>query len=160
MVTAGFHPKKKPSSKQATDQKIVEIAFHPSLCRGQNLDDEEGDDGLYLVIQPRNQAGEILDQPAAVTVVAMDPKRPEAEARIGRWTISKEELESSLEPIGLSHGFHLSLPWQNDIQPEGDIVQVYIRFEMEDGRRLINERRIQLHRVPVGSNVWMPRVGR
>lgn len=159
VVAAGFQEKRKnSSSKRNEDRKIVEIAFHPSLCRGQNLDEEEGDDGLYLVLQPRNQAGEIVDEAAAVTVVAMDPKRPEGEERIGRWTISKEELESALEPIGLSRGYHLSLPWQNEVAPDGDVVQVYVRYEMADGRRLINERRIQLHRAAAGSNVWMPRV--
>jgi hypothetical protein len=146
-------------SKPSADRKVVEIGFHPTLCRGQNLNKEEGDDGLYLVLQPRNQSGEFVDQPADVTIVAMDPKRPEGEARIGRWTLTAEELEAALEPIGISHGFHVSIPWQADA-PLGDVVQVHVRYEMKDGRRLINERRVQLHVPSTASNVWTPRVAK
>ncbi len=146
-------------SKPIADKKVVEIGFHPTLCRGQNLNKEEGDDGLYLVLQPRNQSGEFVDQPADVTIVAMDPKRPEGETRIGRWTLTAEEIEAALEPIGISHGFHVSLPWQASV-PLGDVVQVHVRYEMKDGRRLINERRVQLHVPSTASNVWTPRVAK
>jgi hypothetical protein len=146
-------------TKPVVDTKVVEIGFHPTLCRGQNLNKEDGDDGLYLVLQPRNQSSEIIDQPAAVTIVAMDPKRPPGEARIGRWTLSEQEIEAALEPIGISHGYHISLPWQ-ETMPLGDMVQVHVRYEMQDGRRLINERRIQLHVPSTASSVWTPRVPR
>jgi hypothetical protein len=157
VAPASYSNSKPSSTKSVLDNKVVEIGFHPTLCRGQNLNKEDGDDGLYLVLQPRNQSSEIIDQPAAMTIVAMDPKRPQGEARIGRWTLSEEEIEAALEPIGISHGYHVSLPWQ-EIAPLGDSVQVHVRYEMQDGRRLINERRIQLHVPSTASNVWTPRV--
>lgn len=159
VVPASHVNTSKIEAKPRADKKVVEIGFHPTLCRGQNLNKEEGADGLYLVLQPRNQSGEFVDQPADVTIVAMDPKRPEGEARIGRWTLTAEEIEAALEPIGISHGFHVSLPWQANV-PLGDVVQVHVRYEMKDGRRLINERRVQLHVPSTASNVWTPRVAK
>jgi hypothetical protein len=160
IVPAAFIERSKPAPPKRATSKVVEIAFHPSLCRGQNLDKEEGDDGIYLVLQPRSEAGEILDQPAAMTIVAIDSTRPEDQQRIARWVVTREEMEAALEPVGLSHGYHLSLPWQNGLAPDGDSVQVYVRYETDDGRRLINERKIYLHRNVAGSNVWTPRVAR
>ncbi len=148
-----------PSKRVPGDQKVAEIGLHPSLCRGQNMDEQDGDDGLYLVLQPRNQSGETVDQPAAVTIVAIDPKLEEADARIGRWTFSLEEVEAALEPIGAARGYHLSLPWQGRA-PEGDSVQVFVRYEMPDGRRLINERLVYVHQPDAASHVWTPRVRR
>jgi hypothetical protein len=157
IVAAGYQPP--PSKRVPGDQKVAEIGLHPSMCRGQNMDEQDGDDGLYLVLQPRNQSGETVDQPAAVTIVAIDPKLEEADARIGRWTFSLEEVEAALEPIGVAHGYHLSLPWQG-LTPAGDSVQVFVRYEMPDGRRLINERLVYIHQPDTASNVWTPRVRR
>jgi hypothetical protein len=157
VVTASHTEQRKLDKRQPTDQKVVEIAFHPSLCRGQCLSEKASQDGLYLVLQPRNQSGETIDQPAAVTIVALDPSRDESDARIARWTFSQEEVEASLEPIGISHGFHFNLPWQ-DKTPNSDRIQVYVRYEMADGRRLINERHLQIHTPNLTENLWTPRV--
>ncbi|MDZ4852242.1 MAG: hypothetical protein SGI77_23385 [Pirellulaceae bacterium] len=157
---AGFQtPSNESSSQSVQDTKVIEIAFHPTLCRGQNTDAKNAEDGLYLVLQPRNASGETIDIPAGVTIVALDPNRPEAESKIGRWSYSMEEVEASLEPIGVSHGFHILLPWQA-IKPLDDSVLIYIRYEMADGRRLVNERRIQLHVPSAGSATWTPRVAK
>ena len=147
------------SNTSSNDTKIVEIAFHPTLCRGQYLNAEDDNDGLYLVLQPRNRLGESIDHPASVTIVALDPNRTEGDSRIGRWTLTAEEVDAALEPIGVSHGYHLALPWQQ-AKPSGDAVQVYVRYEMDDSRRLVNERRIQLHVPTNGSAAWTPRVAK
>ena len=147
------------SSAAYKDTKVIEIAFHPTLCRGQCLDSKDRNDGLYLVLQPRNASGEVIDLPASLTIVALDPNRPDDQSKIGRWTLTKEEIDAQLEPVGIGHGFHISLPWQ-EAKPSGDAVQVHIRYEMQDGRRLVNERRIQLHVPSAGSASWTPRVAK
>jgi hypothetical protein len=141
------------------DNKVVEIAFHPTLCRGQYLGSNDKGDGLHLVLQPRNASGEALDTPAALTVVVLDPNRPEEQSKLGRWTFTQEEVDAQLEPIGVGRGFHIALPWQ-EAKPSSDVVQVYIRYEMNDGRRLVNERRLQIHVPSVGSASWTPRVAK
>jgi len=141
------------------DTRVIEIAFHPTLCRGQFLDSNDRNDGLYLVLQPRTAAGEVVDKPASLTIVAIDPHRPDDQAKIGRWSFSEEQVDAQLEPVGIGHGFHILLPWQ-EAKPSADVVQVYVRYEMADGRRLVNERRIQLHVPSAGSAAWTPRVAK
>jgi len=151
-------PKSLPSNK-VQDAKVIEIAFHPTLCRGQNLDSKDGEDGLYLVFQPRNAIGETIDKPATLTIVALDPNRPEQQSKIGRWAFTPEEVEAMLEPVGISHGYHIPMQWQ-EAKPLGDAVQIFVRYEMADGRRLVNERRVQLHISTTGSATWTPRAAR
>jgi hypothetical protein len=111
------------------------------------------------VLQPKNTSGEPVDIPADLTIVVLDPNRPEEQSKLGRWTLTKEEVDAQLEPIGIARGFHIALKWQ-DAKPLGDSVQVYIRYEMEDGRRLVNERRLQIHVPSIGSASWTPRVAK
>ncbi len=156
---AYYQPKMSDGSSALQDTKVIEVAFHPTLCRGQVLESTDANDGLYLVLQPRNAAGQTIDLPASLTVVALDPNRPDNQSKIGRWTFTEEEVDAMLEPIGISHGFHIPLQWQA-VKPSGDAVQIHIRYEMNDGRRLINERRIQLHVPSAGSASWTPRVAK
>jgi hypothetical protein len=142
---------------QPQDTRVIEIAFHPSLCRGANRESDPNEDGLRLVLQPKNKEGDFLPQFAAMTMVVVDPGRPEGESKIGRWTWTAEELQQALEPIGNSQGFHVAVHWQTK-RPLAKTVHVHVRYEMPDGRRLVNERVIELYTPSLGSDAWTPRV--
>lgn len=153
------------STKQETilDEKIVDIAFHPTLCRGHNFDANPGDDGLYLVVTPLNEAGQVINDLGSLTVIveedgldAKDGTTNESHARIAGWEITKEELQESLNPIGSAQGFHLSLPWK-EASPKGQIVTVYLKFELDDGHVFVNQRNIQMRKPSKGQSVWSPR---
>ena len=145
------------------DEKIVDIAFHPTMCRGHNFDTTPGDDGLYLVVTPLNEAGQVLNQLGSLTVIVEedgletnDGASNESNARIAGWEITKEELRESLNPIGSAQGFHLSLPWK-EASPKGQIVTVYLKYELDDGHVFVNQRNIQLRKPSKGQSVWSPR---
>ncbi|MCY2976033.1 MAG: hypothetical protein NTW52_15365 [Planctomycetota bacterium] len=144
---------------QPTDMRVVEIAFHPSLCRGSNRESDPNEDGLRLVMQPKNQHGDFLPEVAGMTLVVVDSAMPDGESKIGRWTWTAEELQESLEPIGFSQGFHVAVAWQSK-RPIAKSVQVHVRYEMADGRRLVNEKTIELYAPSLGSEAWTPRVSK
>ena len=48
------------ATEKLTDHRVVELAFHPSLSRAANFDDRSDHDGLYLVLQPRNERGQMV----------------------------------------------------------------------------------------------------
>lgn len=144
-----------PVEHKVTDQRMVEIAFHETLCRGHNFDDQPGDDGLYLVLVPKNVTGEPLQQIGKLTVV-IEESIDEVSRRIAAWNVTPDELEESLEPIGASQGFHLSLPFQ-DVAPESNRVQVFLKYELEDGRVLVNRKDIALRRPGHRQTTWTPR---
>lgn len=144
-----------PAPSRPSDQRMVEIAFHETLCRGHNFDDSPGDDGLYLVLVPKNESGEPLQQTGKLTVV-IEEMLNETSKRIAAWNVTPDELQESLEPIGASQGFHLSLPFQ-DVAPESNRVQVFLKYELEDGRVLVNRKDIQLRRPGHRQTTWTPR---
>ena len=145
------------STKPVTpsDERIVEIAFHPTLCRGHNFDETPGDDGLYLVLTPRNKNGEPINQTGNLTIVVEETSDGQS-TRIAAWDVGSKELAEYLEPIGTSQGYHLSLPWQKTI-PTATSVQVFVKFENEDGRTMVNRREVSLRRPGARQSAWTPR---
>lgn len=141
---------------EVVDNKIVEIAFHPTMCRGHNFDDRAGDDGLYLVVTPINATGQVLNQTGTLTVIVEDAAELKDYGRIASWEFTPEQLAETLEPIGTAQGFHLSLPWQDKI-PTSKIVTVFLRYSNANGRTLVNRREVHLRIASTEQPVWTPR---
>lgn len=141
---------------EVVDNKIVEIAFHPTMCRGHNFDDRAGDDGLYLVVIPINATGQVLNQTGTLTVIVEDAAESKDNGRIASWEFTPEQLAETLEPIGAAQGFHLSLPWQDKI-PTSKIVTVFLRYSNANGRTLVNRRDVHLRINSTEQPVWTPR---
>jgi hypothetical protein len=140
--------------KPITDKKIVDIAFHPTMCHGHNFDEAPGDDGLYLVVTPMNASGQILNQAGTLTVIVEDAAEPTDNGRIGAWEFTPEQLAETLEPIGAAQGFHLSLPWQEK-KPTSKTVTVYLRYVSSNDRTHVNQREIQLRVQNAEKAVWV-----
>ncbi len=141
---------------EIVDDKIVEIGFHPTMCRGHNFDDRPGDDGLYLVVTPVNATGQVLNHPGTLTVIVEDAAETKDHGRIAAWEITAEQLAETLEPIGAAQGFHLSLPWQGKL-PTSKVVTVYLRYSNAVGRTLVNQREVHLRIPTTEQPVWTPR---
>jgi hypothetical protein len=137
------------------DRRVVGIDFHPTLCRGINLDNQPGDDGLYLVLTPKNQAGQIINDEGKLTIVA-EEIIDDTPVRISAWEIDSDEMKEYLEPIGTSQGYHLRLPWQATA-PTGRTVQVFVKCEFEDGRKPVNRKELTLSKSTNRPLTWTPR---
>jgi hypothetical protein len=142
-------------SKPIEDRCVVGIEFHPTLCRGINLDNQPGDDGLYLVITPKNQLGQTLNEECKLTIVA-EETIDDKSVRISAWNIDPAEMKEYLEPIGASQGYHLRLPWQENT-PTGRTIQVFVKCEFEDGRKPVNRKEITLSKSTNRPLTWTPR---
>ncbi len=143
--------------EKPADTRIVEIAFHPILCRAANLDDESDDDGLYLVLQPVNERGELVPTYAQLEVSLIDPSRRGDEAKIGSWKLSPTEVKSKFKPTGSDQGIHLMLPW-NGPDPAADRVVVFAYYTLADGRQVVNDKTIFVAGKNANKTVWVPRV--
>lgn len=160
--TSANLPPSKSSSKSTDrskpiDPKVRQIDWHPTLCRAQNTDGKPGDDGLYLVLVPRNSAGGFVPSTGALTLVVEETLADGSVARIGRYEYSPQELKEHLEPVGTSAGLHLPIRW-SDQSPSGSSVDVYAKFTLEDGTTMVNRRSIPLRKLAAsGSANWTPR---
>lgn len=138
------------------DPRVREIDFHPTLCRGLNLDGKPGDEGLYLVLVPRNASQQFVATAGTLTIVAEETSRDGEPVRVGRWEMSDEQLQDLLEPIGAAQGFHVKLPWQGKI-PATSSIDVYVRFACTDGTTMVNRKQIHLRTSNTAPSAWTPR---
>ncbi len=141
------------------DVRVVDLRFHPSLCRGINMDNSGDDDGLALVLQPLNEAGEFVPLAADLMVVALDLSRDEAHAKVGRWNFSRAEVQTYIQPIGASQGIQLRLPWTGE-KPQADRVVVFAYYTTEDGRRVVKDQEVLLNNMHRQNTVWVPRASK
>ncbi len=145
-----------PAKPKVTDRRIVELAFHPVLSRSMDLDGKPGDDGVFLVLQPKNQLGQLVDEHAKLTVVVLDPALPEDRARIGFREYSPAEVKAKMNPIGSQAGIHLQLPW-NGPNPTADRVIVFAKYTFSNEQEVIGSREIMLTADAQMKTVWTPR---
>lgn len=145
-----------PATQVVVDKKVVELAFHPALTRSVNFDDDQQDDGLFLVLQPKNASGQFVNVPAALTVEILDPAREDGESKIGVWRYSPSEVAGKMQPIGSQQGIHLTLPW-NGPNPKADRVVVFVTYTFENGRQVIGHREVFVQNPGSLKTVWAPR---
>ena len=138
------------------DRRVREIDWHPVLCRAQNTDDQPGDDGLYLVLMPRNSAGQFVPELGELTLVAEETLSDGTVERIGRWAFTAEELKDHMETIGSAPGLHIPVRW-TERKPTTSEVVVYAKYALADGTTMVNRRAIPLRRIAAGGSNWTPR---
>ena len=140
-----------------TDSRVREIDWHPTMCRAQNSDGKPGDDGLYLVLIPRNTAGQFVPSLGALTLVVEETLADGSVARIGRYEFSDAELKDYLEPVGSAPGLHIPIRWTEQ-RPTGTSVEVYAKLTMPDGSTMVNRRTIPVRKTSgMGPSTWTPR---
>lgn len=149
----------KPATQVVADKRIVELAFHPSMSRSINFNDDDIDDGLFLVLQPKNEQGQVVPVTAVLTVEVIDPARDQSQSRIGVWKYSAAEVEEKLQPMGSQQGIHLTLPW-NGPNPRADRVLVLVTYTFDNGRQVIGQKEIYVNSASTMKTVWTPRASR
>lgn len=142
--------------EKPSDMRIVEMGFHPILCRAANFDDQSDDDGLVLVLQPKNERGELVPTFADLEITLLDPARQGQAATIGHWKYSAAEVKAKFQPIGSNQGIHLTLPW-NGPDPSADRVIVFVYYTLPDGRQVVNDKSIFISGKGSLKTVWVPR---
>lgn len=148
----------KIATEKVTDTRVVELAFHPSLSRAINMDDRPDDDGLYLVLQPKNERGQMVPVAADLTIFVLDPAREGDAAKIGRWEYKAADVQSKLQPIGSEQGIHFRLPW-NGPDPAADRIIVFALYKFDNGRQVMGEKEIFISSDGSHKTVWTARDG-
>lgn len=144
------------AADKPTDSRVIELAFHPALSRAVNTDGGPKADGLYLVLQPKNEQGQMVPAAADLMVFALDPAREGDQAKIGRWEFTAAEVQQKIQPIGSEQGIHLSLPWTGP-DPTADRVIVFALYKFTNGRQVMGEKEIYMSSDGNLKAVWSPR---
>lgn len=143
------------------DPRITHIALNPILTGGIDLDNKSGDDGLTIVLEPRNADNEFVPLAGPITVVLLDyTKRNEGSAAlIARWKIDAPTVHKSIVNDEYAQGIQLRLPW-SDHPPENSKLRLDIRYTTVDGRHLDARADVIVTLPGQSSARWTPRAPR
>src|SRR5262249_1058093 len=100
-----------PGKTAIPDNHATYVTLNPLLTGGADLDGQPGDDGLCIVIEPRNAADQCISLAGAVSVVLLDPSRQGDTARIARWDFDAAAVQQALQRTQAARGIKLELPW-------------------------------------------------
>jgi hypothetical protein len=141
---------------EPTDPRITQVYLDPLLTGGSDFDRQPGDDGLAIVLQPRNQENQFVPLAGPISVVLIDPTQDQASARVARWDLEARDIEQAIQASNTDPGIRLRLPWPNEAPPTNRL-QLFVRYETVDGRKLEASREIFITLPGQFSQRWTPR---
>lgn len=141
---------------EVEDTTVTSLFINPFQTMGVELDQQPGDDGITLLCEPRNEAGQFVPQAGDVTVVVLDPAIEGEAARVARWDLSKNEVAERMLDTRPERGFKAQLKWPEK-RPEHGKLKLFVRYRTTDGR-LVEARSDVFITMPGQlSQRWTPR---
>jgi len=130
--------------KTAGDGSVRQITLNRKLTGGRNADGQPGDEGVMVVVEPLDSAGELLEAPGEVSVVLLDPAQEGEAARVARWDFTAEEAAEHLKRTPLGDGLHFDLRWPGGA-PVNRLLNLYVRYKTAEGKQLQVEKQIEVN---------------
>jgi hypothetical protein len=130
-------------STPKSDYTVSEITLNQQLTGGHDRDNRPGDDGVMVVIEPRNRARQIINVPGEVSVVVLDPAKEGAAARVARWDFTPDEAAAHFKKTAFGEGIHLALPWPGE-PPENSDLMLFVRLTLAEGQQFIADKPIRI----------------
>lgn len=134
-----YEASQKPAPATTGPQPGGTGAFFPvkeiALARGTGGVDEDGapgDEGLMVVIVPRDEDGSAVKVPARVLVAAWEITPAGLKSPIGSWNVPADKLRPTWKSGLISTGYFVAVPWQT--LPSTDRVRIAVRLVTTDGR--------------------------
>jgi len=106
-----------------------------TLARGTGGVDDDGilgDEGLMVVVLPRDGDGSAVKVPARVQIAAWEVNAAGIKTQIGNWEIPAEKVRPTWRQGFVSTGYFVGVPWQTF--PSSEKVRVAVRLTTLDGR--------------------------
>jgi hypothetical protein len=147
-----------PALLEPGDPRITHIHINPRHTGGSDFDQQPGDDGILVVIEPRNRNDAFVPLAGPLTGVVLDYAKRDAgdEARIAKWELTAKQVDRSLHNNSEQRGIYLQLPWADE-RPESSKLMVAARYTTADGRKLETTRDIFVTLPGQLSQRWTPR---
>lgn len=117
------------------DEFVTQITLNRMMTGGHNTDGRLGDEGVIVVVEPRNAAGQVVAARGKVSLVLLDPTEKGPHARVARWDFAAGETAARFREGVFGKGLKFDLPWPNRPPLHQDL-KLYVRLETEDGRTL------------------------
>ena len=113
-----------------------------------------GDEGIEVVITPRDEDGQPVRAMGAATVIAQEILPGGAKALLSSWEVSSVDLRRTWRGGLLMSGYHLVLPWK--VAPTQRQLRITVQFHTPDGRLLEAEKDISIRPYPPSAVPTLP----
>ncbi len=137
-------------------RRVASLVLNRLLCSGYNADGRPGDEGITIMLEPRDAQGRIVKAPANMSVVVLDPALVGESARVARWDFTSSDLAGRFRTGGMEQGLLLQPVWPADGPLHRDL-HLFVRYTTHDGRRFEVDRPIQVALAGERSPGWVPR---
>jgi len=119
----------------ADSAQVDRITLHRLLVGGWEFDGRPGDEGIFLLVEPRDAEGRLLAAAAPVSVVLLDRGLAGEAARVARWDLTAEQAATLFRRLDVGEGIYLELPW-TAAPPVHSHLHLFVRYTTRDGRKL------------------------
>jgi hypothetical protein len=150
MPASGFVPLARADSSQ-----VEQIVLSRAGSGGQDADGQPGDEGITLVVEPRDARGRPLEAPADVAVVVLDPAEQGEAARVARWDFTRDQTAGLFEPSGQGRAMKLRMTWPGKPPAHNDL-HLFLRYTTADGRALKLDQPIRVALPGEQAARWTP----
>jgi hypothetical protein len=131
----------------------TQLVINQRLTGGLDRDGRGGDEGLMVVVEPRDAGGHLVRAKGAVAMALLDPAESGESSRVARWDFSAQDVQHHYVGSVLGRGLQFQLPWPGE-PPKNSELRLYVRFITEDGQKLNAELPIDVR--PPASKGWAP----
>jgi hypothetical protein len=124
---------------QGPPEPVAALVVNPKLTVWRKTRSEtSSDEGLRVVVEPRNAAGNLIAARGDVAVAVLDPSQNGSAARLARWDFSDEEVSLHFKGTQPGGGLHFSLQWPAAV-PTVDDLLLFVRLTTPEGQQFVAE---------------------
>jgi hypothetical protein len=116
------------------DERVAKVVLNRRLTGGFNADRRLGDEGVMVVLEPRNEADELVRRAGRIAVAVIDPQLSGEESHVARWEFESHEAMQSFRKTALGEGYHLDLRWPNR-PPAHERLMLVAQFTSPEGKK-------------------------
>ncbi len=150
-----FRPTSVRSRGMDNSRQVDRLVLDRTFTGGYNADGRPGDEGITVVLQPRDDRGQSLHAAGAVAIVVLDEALLGEEARVARWDFTAAEIARLIKKTGPSMGIALNLRWPGATPINRDL-HLFVRYVTADGRNLEAGQTIRIELPDGVSPGWTP----
>lgn len=121
-----------PSVQDSAD--VTEIVLNPTLTGGWDIDGMAGDEGIRVLIEPRDRYGRTVRTTGAIQISLVDPQIASAQGYCGTWNFDAKQAAPSFVYSTTGEGMYFELPLTQSIYHSN--LTLFVRFIDRNGRRL------------------------
>jgi hypothetical protein len=132
-----------PFNPSGDSRRVASIEVDRALTGGISSGDRSGDQGLLVVVEPRDRQGRPIDAPADVNVALLDPALPGDAARLARWDFTAAETAGLFRRTSTGGAMHLAMAWPKD-PPKHNKLHLFVRYVTADGRKFETNQPVEI----------------